>query len=77
MLPRMKLLTIFLLASTAAFAAACPSTVPCQQDGEQMENTHNCKPVGNQGATTCLFSHRHLDHSNNQITVHSMWVDCQ
>lgn len=72
----MKTLICLLLLSSAAFAD-CPSTVSCQQDGEQMDNTHNCKPVGNQGKTTCLFSHRHLDHSNNQITVHSMWVDCQ
>ncbi len=71
----MKILALFLLLSSAAFAD-CPSSVTCTQDGEMMDNTHNCKPVGNQGAMTCLFSHRHLDHTNNQITVHTMWVSC-
>lgn len=52
--------------------AECPYSVACPYDGEQMQNTWNCKGVGEQRA--CQF--RHSKWEDGKQVVHTTWASC-
>jgi hypothetical protein len=71
-----KLLGVVLLLSIGTVWADCPFSITCPYDGESMQNTYNCKGVGQTRA--CEFSHQHLviDAHGSHFVTHRAWASC-